>query len=178
MKHRTFFWFILPTMAAMVLFIALPIVSVFIQSLFVQHEQVLVVSKSCGPFGCNETTSVDAEATQALREAQPLGRFNGLGTYTNRAHLAFAEVGEAWRERTSLNDFVAELVDLPFYKALIFTLTYTFVVTPLVLVLGFAVAVGVNRLPTAIKGVSIFISLLPVLVTPMVGSLILVWMVD
>jgi ABC-type sugar transport system permease subunit len=42
MKHRTFFWFILPALSAMVLFIALPIVSVFIQSLFVQHEQVLI----------------------------------------------------------------------------------------------------------------------------------------
>ena len=178
MKHRTFFWFILPTMAAMTLFIALPIVSVFIQSLFVQHEQVLVVSESCGPFGCNQTTSVDAEATQALREAQPLGRFNGFGTYTNRGHLAFAEVAEAWNNSTSLGDFIDELMDLPFYKALIFTLTYTFVVTPLVLILGFAVAVGVNRLPTLIKGMSIFISLLPFLVTPLVGSLILFWMVD
>jgi hypothetical protein len=28
MKHKTFFWFILPTLTAMVLFIALPIVSV------------------------------------------------------------------------------------------------------------------------------------------------------
>ncbi len=178
MKHRTFFWFILPTMAAMVLFIGLPIVSVFIQSLFVQHEQVLVVSESCGPFGCTPTTSIDAEATERLRAEQPLGKFNGLATYTNRAHLAFAEVGEAWRSRSSFNDFLDELMDLPFYKALIFTLTYTFVVTPLVLILGFSVAVGVNRLPRAIRGVSIFISLLPFLVTPLVGSLILFWMVD
>ena len=43
MKHRTFFWFVLPTLSAMLLFIALPIVSVFIQSLHVGHEQVLVV---------------------------------------------------------------------------------------------------------------------------------------
>ena len=70
MKHRTFFWFILPTLSAMILFIALPIVSVFIQSLYVQHEQVLVVSESCGPFGCTETTSIDAEATAKIREEQ------------------------------------------------------------------------------------------------------------
>ena len=94
MKHRTFFWFILPTLTAMILFIALPIVSVMIQSLFVQHEQVLVISKSCGPFGCQETTSIDTEATAALRESQPLGRFNGLGTYFDRSHLATAEVAE------------------------------------------------------------------------------------
>ncbi len=178
MKHRTFLWFILPTLSAMILFIALPIVSVFIQSLFVQHEQVLVVSESCGPFGCSSTTSIDAEATAQLRAEQPLGKFNGFGTYTNRAHLAFAEVGDAWRNRDGLGDFLDELMDLPFYKALIFTLTYTFVVTPIVLILGLAIAVGVNTLPRVTKGPAIFVSLLPFLVTPLVGSLILFWMVD
>ena len=178
MKHRTFFWFILPTLSAMILFIALPIVSVFIQSLYVQHEQVLVVSESCGPFGCTETTSIDAEATAKIREEQPLGQFNGLKTYTNRSHLAFAEVGEAWRESPDWGTFLDAVMDLPFYKALIFTLTYTAVVTPLVLVLGLAIAVGVNKLPKVIKGPSIFVSLLPFLVTPLVGSLILFWMVD
>lgn len=178
MKHRTFFWFILPTLTAMVLFIGLPIISVFIQSLHVQHEQVLSVSESCGPFGCTKTTSIDAEATAKLREVEPLGRFNGFNTYTNRSHLAFAEVGEAWRASDSLGTFLDDVMDLPFYRALIFTLTYTLVVTPLVLVLGLAIAVGVNALPKLIRGPSIFISLLPFLVTPLVGSLILFWMVD
>ena len=178
MKHRTFFWFILPTLSAMILFIALPIVSVFIQSLFVQHEQVLIVSESCGPFGCNETTSIDAEATAALREAQPLGRFNGLGTYFDRSHLASAEVAEIWRTSTGLSSFIDGIMDLKFYKALVFTLTYTFVVTPLVLIFGLAVAVGVNNLPKAFRGLAIFISLLPFLVATIVGSMILSWMVD
>ncbi len=178
MKHRTFFWFILPTLSAMILFIALPIVSVFIQSLFIQHEQVIVVSESCGPFGCTPTTSVDTDATAKLREEQPLGRFNGFNTYANRSHLAFAEMGEAWRTTDSLGEFIDAVMDLPFYKALIFTLSYTFVVTPLVIILGLAIAVGVNKLPKLIKGPSIFVSLLPFLVTPLVGSLILFWMVD
>ncbi|MEC8467776.1 MAG: sugar ABC transporter permease, partial [Pseudomonadota bacterium] len=178
MKHRTFFWFILPTFAAMVLFIALPIVSVLIQSLFVEHEQVLVVSESCGPFGCQKTTSIDAEATAALREAKPLGKFNGLGTYFDRSHLATAEVAEIWRSSSDTESFISGLMDLKFYKAMIFTLTYTFTVTPLVLILGLAVAVGVNNLPFALRGVSIFISLLPFLVATIVGSMVLSWMVD
>ena len=78
----------------------------------------------------------------------------------------------------SLPEFWDDLMDLPFYSALAFTMAYTFIVTPLVLVLGLAVAVGVNKLPAAIKGISIFISLLPFLVTPLVGSLILSWMAD
>ena len=178
MKHRTFFWFILPTLSAMILFIALPIVSVFIQSLFVEHEQVLLVSESCGPFGCTPTTTVDTEATAKLQAEQPLGRFNGLGTYINRSHLAFAEIGEAWANSDSMGEFWSQVYNLPFYSALTFTLAYTFIVTPLVLALGLAIAVGVNNLPRALKGVAIFISLLPFLVTPLVGSLILFWMVD
>ena len=162
----------------MVLFIALPIVSVLIQSLFVEHEQVLVVSESCGPFGCQKTTSIDAEATAALREAKPLGKFNGLGTYFDRSHLATAEVAEIWRSSSDTESFISGLMDLKFYKAMIFTLTYTFTVTPLVLILGLAVAVGVNNLPFALRGVAIFISLLPFIVATIVGSMILSWMVD
>jgi ABC-type sugar transport system permease subunit len=59
-----------------------------------------------------------------------------------------------------------------------FTLTYTFVVTPLLIVLGFAIAVGVNSLHRHLKGLVIFFSLLPMIVTPLIGSLILFWMID
>lgn len=178
MPHRTFLWFILPSLAAMLLFIAMPIVSVVVQSLFVQHEQVIVEVENCGPFGCNTEIQVDAEATQALRDAQPLGRFNGLGTYTNRNHLAFSEIGTAWQETETWGAFVSVVMNLPFYKALVFTLTYTFVVTPFVIVLGFFIAVGVNGLPSLLKGPTIFVSLLPMIVTPLIGSLILFWMID
>jgi ABC-type sugar transport system permease subunit len=74
--------------------------------------------------------------------------------------------------------FWNRVMSLPFYRALAFTLTYTFVVTPFVLVLGLAIAVGVNNLPKMFKGVTIFMSLLPMMVPPVVGALILLWMVD
>ncbi len=127
MKHSTFFWFILPSLSLMILFIALPIVSVVIQSLHVEHEQVLVISKSCDPFGCKETTSLDQEAMEKLREENPLGRFNGLGTYTNRSHFAVEEVSKAWQVSTSFREFWQQVLNLPFYKALTFTITYTIV---------------------------------------------------
>ena len=178
MPHRTFFWFILPSLAAMLVFIAAPIVSVVVQSLFIEHEQVVITVENCGPFGCNEETTVDTEATAKLREEEPLGRFNGLGTYFDRGHLATADVGQAWASSDGLSDFGARLMNLPFYKALAFTLVYTFVVTPLVIVLGLAIALGVNALPRMMKGPTIFVSLLPMIVTPLVGSLILFWMID
>ncbi|MFT4999691.1 MAG: ABC-type sugar transport system permease subunit [Paracoccaceae bacterium] len=178
MKNRTFFWFILPSLLAMTLFIALPIISVFIQSLYIQHEAVLVEVENCGPFGCTQELQVNAEASAKLKDEQPLGKFNGFGTYTNRNHLAFVEIGQALQDSVSVGDFLSKVFNLPFYRALTFTLTYTFVVTPLVLILGFIIALGVNNLPKRIKGPTIFISLLPMIVTPLIGSLILFWMID
>ncbi|RMF36046.1 MAG: sugar ABC transporter permease [Alphaproteobacteria bacterium] len=178
MRHRTFFWFILPSLAAMLLFIALPIVSVAIQSLFIEPEQVMVEVENCTPFKCETTMAVDQEATKKLREESPLGRYNGLGTYTDRNHLAFGEIGQAWAEAADTGAFLSKLMNLPFYRALAFTLTYTFLVSPFVLVLGLFIALGVNALPGRVKGPTIFVSLLPMIVTPLIGSLVLFWMID
>ena len=178
MKHRTFFWFFLPTGLAMLLFIAAPIVSVVIQSVTAQHEPVLITVETCTPFSCTEETTIDQEATRELREARPLGRFVGLDIYLDRGHLAVAEVAEAWRTSDSMGAFFSELGDLPFYRAIGFTLTYTFTVTPLLIILGMAIALAVNTLTQKLKGVVIFFSLLPMIVTPLVGSLIMFWMID
>lgn len=179
MPHKTFFAFILPSLIAMVLFIALPIVSVVVQSLYVSHEQVMVKVENCQPFGgCTEELRVDTAATTALREAQPLGRFNGLGTYLNRAHLAVDELGAILNSDRDLGAKWAQVLNLPFYKALIFTLVYCFVVTPLAMALGFAIALAVNALPKPTKGPIIFFSLLPMIITPLIGSLILYWMLS
>lgn len=178
MKHKTFFWFFLPTGLAMLVFIAFPIVSVIMQSIFLPVEAVLVETENCGPFGCKVETTIDQEATAKLRDASPLGRFAGLEVYLDRGHLAVSEVGEAWRSSPSLGGFLNELSDLPFYRAMAFTLTYTFVCTPLLIMLGFAIAISVNSLHRHLKGFVIFFSLLPMIVTPLVGSLILFWMID
>lgn len=178
MRHSTFFWFFLPTGVAMMLFIALPIASVVIQSLHTAHDQVFIEVENCGPFGCKKEVSVDNEATQALREAEPLGKWAGLTIYLDRGHLATAEVGEAWRTSESIGGFLSTINNLPFYRAMSFTLSYTFIVTPLLIILGFIIAVSVNALNQKLKGLVIFFSLLPMIVTPLIGSLILFWMID
>lgn len=162
----------------MLLFIALPVVSVMTQSLYTAHEQVIVEVENCGPFGCTQSTTVDTVATQKLRDAQPLGQWAGLSVYKDRNHLALTEVARAWVNSDGLPDFGRSLMNLPFYKALAFTLTYTAVVTPLTIILGFFIAIAVNSVARALKGPTIFFSLLPMIVTPLVGSLILFWMVD
>lgn len=178
MKHKTFFFFILPSMVAMILFIALPIVSVVIQSLYAPHEQVIIEVENCGPFGCTKSTTIDQSATATLRAEQPLGRFVGSDIYLNRNHLASTEIGTLWSNSDGFLDFLSELTNLPLYGALAFTLTYTAVVTPFAMILGFAIAVSVNALPRLLKGPMIFFSLLPMIVTPLIGALILFWMID
>jgi len=178
MKHQTFFWFILPTALAMLLFIAMPIVSVVTQSVHTPHDAILEVVENCDPFGCKQETTVNVEATQALRDEKPLGKWVGLQVYLDRGHLAVNEVAIAWKESESIGDFFSELNNLPFYRAMGFTLTYTFTVTPLLIILGFIIAVAVNSLHKHLKGLVIFFSLLPMIVTPLIGSLILFWMVD
>lgn len=178
MKHRTFFWFFLPTGLAMILFIALPIVSVITQSLFAPHEAVFQTVENCGPFGCKEETVIDQDATRAIRDAQPIGRFVGLDIYFDRGHLAIAEVRDAWATTESWGDFRRALGNLPFYRALGFTLTYTFICTPALILLGLLIALAVDTLSQRLKGLVIFFSLLPFTVTPLVGSLVLFWMID
>ena len=178
MKHSSFFWFILPTATAMLLFIALPIISVLIQSVHTPHDAVLIETENCGPFGCTKATTIDQEATRALRDEKPLGKFVGLDIYFDRGHLAIDEVAETWANADSLGQFFSDLNNLPFYRAMAFTLTFTFSVTPLMLVFGLMIALGVNALHQRIKGVLIFFSLLPMIVSPLIGSLVLFWMID
>ncbi|WP_170765752.1 carbohydrate ABC transporter permease [Ruegeria lacuscaerulensis] len=179
MRHKTFLWFFLPTGLAMLLFIAMPIVSVVTQSIFAPHPAVLLEVENCTPLiGCTTETTIDQEATAALRAEQPLGRFVGLGIYFDRGHLAIQEIGQMWSANEAWGGFFSELSNLPFYRAMAFTLTFTFIVTPLTILLGLVIALAVNSLHRHLKGLMIFFSLLPMIVTPLIGSLILFWMID
>ena len=85
MRHRTFFWFVFPTVSAMILFIAFPIVSVLLQSVYAPHPAVLVEVETCTPLvGCTIETVMDQDATKALRNEEPLGRFVGFDIYFDR----------------------------------------------------------------------------------------------
>lgn len=178
MRHRQFLAFMLPSLLVMVLFIALPLLSVAVQSLFVEHEQIMKTVENCGPFGCSMEKQVDAEAMRALQESRPLGRFNALRTYTDANHLATREIRVIWQHSNSVMEAVRQVLNLPFYKALSFTLSYTAIVTPLVIVFGFIIALAVNQIPKRLRGPVIVFSLLPMIVTPLIGSLVLFWMID
>jgi ABC-type sugar transport system permease subunit len=179
MPHRTFFAFMLPSLLAMLIFIATPIVSFTLQSFYIEHDRVLITSETCQPLGgCTTETSVDAEATRKLREEQPLGKFNGFGVYADRNHLAVSEVGTMLSTAPSWSSALAQIYNLPFYRAMVFTLVYTFTVTPLAMLLGFLIALAVNAVPRFLKSPVIFFSLLPMVITPLIGSLMVYWMIN
>lgn len=162
----------------MLIFIAAPLVSIITQSFHTPHEAVIIEVENCGPFGCKVETTIDQDATAAIRAAEPRGRFVGFDIYKDRGHLAFADVGEAWHASTGWSDFFSRLGNLPFYRAIGFTLIFVFVVTPLTIIAGMCIALAVNSLHKSLKGLAIFFSLLPFTVPPLVGSLVLFWMLD
>jgi len=135
--------------------------------------------ETCTPLvGCTTETSIDQDATADLRAAKPLGRFVGLEIFKDRGHLALSEVKEIWGNTSSFGEFFSRLTNLPFYRAMYFTLTFTFIVTPLVVIVGFLVALNVNALYQKLRGLVVFLSLLPFVINPLIGSLVLFWMID
>lgn len=179
MPHRYFIAFIFPSLLAMLLFIATPIVSFGIQSLYVEHDRVLITSETCQPLGgCTTETAVDAEASAQLKREKPLGKFVGLRVYGDRNHLAISEVAEIFRTPLGVSDVVVRIYNLPFYKALVFTLTYAFTVTPVAMLVGFLLALAVNAVPRFVRSPVIFFSLLPMVITPLIGSVVIYWMIN
>ena len=90
------------------------------------------------------------------------------------------EVLSGAREVTSLRDFISELrreiTNVDFWSALEFTLLYTFLTTPFVLLIGLALALGVNQASERLRGTMVFVSILPMIVTPVVSSLAVYWL--
>lgn len=176
MPHRTFFLFIFPSILAMLLFITLPIISVVVQSLYHEPPAILTSVETCDPFGCTTSTKVDVAAMAAFKAAHPLGQFSGFDNYVDHNHLALEDLGTIFGAGGSWAGIWAQVMNLPFYRALAFTLTYCFLVTPLAMGLGFAIALAVNSLPRRVRGPAIFVSILPMIITPLVGAMIVSWM--
>ena len=179
MRHKTFFWFFLPTASAMLLFIAFPIISVITQSIHAPHKAVLIEVETCTPLtGCKIQTTIDQTATRKQKEINPLGRFVGLDIFFDRGHLAIHELVEIYKSSENWSSKYNQIFNLPFYRAMGFTITFTFLVTPFVVLLGLIIALAVNAIHARLKGLVIFFSLLPFVVTPLIGALVLFWMID
>ena len=173
MSARTFAWFVGPSVLLMFVFIAAPLVSVFIQSFHVTSPVFESVEiETCTP-GFTSSICVTKLTTRPLTDAAGKvilrTEFVGLRSYKN-----VLELGDAW-DALSRGD-LHEFLTVDFWKALRFTLTFTFITLPIMLIAGLAIALAVNMVSARLRGQIIFISLLPFIITPVIGALSIRWL--
>jgi multiple sugar transport system permease protein len=175
MKNRTFAMFVAPSIVLMLIFIALPLVFVFSQSFYgtqTVYEQVQV--ERCTPGFLAQTCVTEIGSRPKLNAAgKPVTetRFIGLDAY--RTLLQLDVVGKAF---SAGGIGLAGVLNIDFYKALRFTLTFTLVTLPFVVALGLLIALAVDTVVRAARGPLIFVSLLPFIVTPVIGALSIRWL--
>ncbi|MEM1284976.1 MAG: sugar ABC transporter permease [Pseudomonadota bacterium] len=173
MKARTFWTFVGPSVFLMLLFIAAPLVSVFTQSFFLSQPIVETVEvETCTPGFLTQTCTTETRTQPLLDENGRIIRetsFVGLQSYRN-----VLEPERAWEAISNFD--LRGLLAIDFWKALRFTLTFTLITLPLVLGVGLAIALAVNNASKAIRGPVIFVSLLPFIITPVVGALSIRWL--
>jgi len=173
MKPRVFAMFVAPSVLMMLLFIAVPLISVVVQSFYATvpvYEETEV--ESCTPGFLTQTCTRERRSVPKLDAAgQPVTttEFIGLKAYRTllqpeAAAAAFASGG------------IAALLSIDFYGALRFTLTFTLITLPLVIGLGLAIALALNEMIRKLRGPLIFASLLPFIITPVIGALSIRWL--
>lgn len=173
MKFRTFAWFVGPSVVLMLLFIAAPLVSVFTQSFYLTQPVIETVEVETCTAGFLEQTCVTEQQTRPLLdengEVITQTSFVGFEAYRN-----VVKPGEAWKAISRL-DFAA-LRAIDFWRALRFTLSFTLVTLPLVIGVGLLIALAVDNAARSIRGPIIFVSLLPFIITPVIGALSIRWL--
>ncbi len=173
MKFRTFAVFVGPSVLLMFLFITAPLISVFWQSFHltkVVFETVEV--ETCTPSFTGQTCVTEEKTRPQLDEDGRIKseiRFVGFQSYRS-----LIEPKKAFQAIKKLDWSMFQTIN--FWKALRFTLTFTFITLPLVVGVGFAIALAVNNTLRAMKGYVIFISLLPFIITPVIGALSIRWL--
>jgi multiple sugar transport system permease protein len=157
----------------MLMFIAFPLVTVLLNSFQVTQPVFQVVeTETCTPGFITQTCTTEIKTIPVLDgdgKTVTTTRWVGFSSYAN--------VLGGERLTRALSDFdLGAVLQIDFWKALRFTLTFTLVTLPLVLGLGLAIAVVVNNAATAVKGPVIFVSLLPFIITPVIGALSIRWL--
>ncbi len=173
MKFRTFAAFVGPSVFLMLLFIAAPLTSVFLQS-FQLTQPVLerVEVETCTPGFVTQTCVTEIKTRPLLDEAGNIRTTTEwVGGLSYARVLQLGKVGEAIAAGAW-----GDILSIDFWKALRFTLTFTLITLPLVIGLGLAIALAVNNAAKAIRGQIIFVSLLPFIITPVIGALSIRWL--
>ena len=183
MKTRNFLQFVGPSVALMLGLMALPLVITFYLSMrncALEMETVTVSQSS--PFGTQEVVTQRAKLDANGRALQTC-KFVGLDYFRKVLGLDGAvapsnEPPDASGSSGAVGEIASEgrKADNEFFGALRFTMLYTLVTTPFILGIGFALALAVNGVTQRLKGFFIAASLLPFIITPVVGALSIKWL--
>jgi multiple sugar transport system permease protein len=194
MKTSTFARFVAPSVLLMLSLLAMPLAVTFYLSVRnCTFDMETVTVQQSGPFGSTETTTQRARVDA---DGKPIQNCRFVGTAYFKSVLGLT--GESGQTSTAsqeppreTNSNTASADGSPsnnsanaaasknsqeFVGALRFTLLYTLVTTPLVLVFGFLIALGVHHSAQRLKPIFITISLLPFIITPIVGALAIKWL--
>lgn len=186
MKRSTFFAFVAPSVTSMFVLIALPLLAIIylaVHQSFVQTE-LKEIKTEVPVFGGMSREVVRVVPQSVLDESGnpvQVWEYVGAQNLKNAVRIdgldaAFSPDKSFGSPRAFLNALYKEISDADFWSALEFTLLYTFVTTPIILILGFGLALAVNRLAAGLRGTVIFVTLLPMIVTPVVSSLAVYWL--
>lgn len=173
MNFKTFSAFVGPSVFMMILFIALPLMSVFMESFkntYDLREQVEV--ETCTPGFLTQTCVTEIKNVPQLDEngnTIKITEWVGLESYRS-----VLQMDKVWEAVGSGN--LGDILQIDFWKALRFTLMFTLLTLPLVIGVGLLIALTVNNAARSFKGPVIFVSLLPFIITPVIGSLSIYWL--
>ena len=183
MKLGSFLRFVAPSAALMLLLMALPLVVTFflsVRNCALKMETVTVVQSS--PFGQREVTTQRAVLGPDGRPVTEC-RFVGLGYFRTVLGLGGIDAGAASAppEASGAGGSGGTAAARPqrsteFIGALRFTLLYTLATTPFILLIGFVLALAVNHVGRRWQGPYISATLLPFIITPVVGALAIKWL--
>jgi multiple sugar transport system permease protein len=168
MKTRSFAQFTAPSVVLMLALLALPLLMTFWLSVRnCAPELELVVVTQTGPFEAQRVVTQRAKMNTAGEIVENC-TFVGFDYYRKILGLAGDSTANAANTvSTQHNEFL---------EALKFTLLYVVITTPFVLVGGLLLALGVNHAARGLRGFLISASLLPFIITPVVGALAIKWL--
>ncbi len=185
MKPRSFASFVGPSVLLMLALLALPLaMTVLLSVRNCALEMELATVQQTGPFGAHSVTTQRAKV-EASGKAVQACRWVGLDHYRTvlgldntkppaavLASTIAANAGNAGRASAAdTRDALPEFV-----SALRFTMLYVVATTPFVLGGGLLLALAMNRVTQRLKALFIAASLLPFIITPVVGALSIKWL--
>ena len=173
MKFKTFAAFVGPSVFMMFVFIALPLISVFMQSFQVTQPVMQNIEvETCTPGFLTQTCTTELKTVPLIGDdgkTVTTTEWTGLESYRN-----VLQMDKFWSAISAGEP--GQILQIDFWRALRFTLMFTLVTLPLVIGVGLLIALTVNNAAKAVRGPVIFVSLLPFIITPVIGSLSIYWL--